>query len=197
METAIPRVWECWWLEQQHQESGTGASRPIQAPLGLQPALDWHGASASPASPACSCHIPVWGEPFPPLCPASLCLLYPKAPPFVLGSEGPLRLLALLTFSLQPCICMRSRREGDGGLAPRPRRHRAAAAAACGSRGFEFLFLNFLFEMFQQSRFRFGREGRQAGWVGCCCFPGASSRQQLCSHKALDAAVVFPAKLLF
>lgn len=59
------------------------------------------------------------------------------------------------------------------------------------------LFLNFLFEMFQQSQFRFGREGRQAGWVGCCCFPGASSRQQLCSHKALDAAVVFPAKLCF
>lgn len=27
------------------------------------------------------------------------------------------------------------------------------------------LFLNFLFEMFQQSRFRFGREGKE-GWLG-------------------------------
>lgn len=37
-------------------------------------------------------HIPVWGKPFPPLHRASLCLLYPEAPPFVLGSKGPLRL---------------------------------------------------------------------------------------------------------
>lgn len=101
METGIPSVWECWWLEQQHQGSGTGTSRPIQAPMGLQTAL--HCASALPASPAYSCllkqlgahsHIPVWGEPFPPLCPAGLCLLHPKAPAFVLGSEGPLRLHA-------------------------------------------------------------------------------------------------------
>lgn len=58
------------------------------------------------------------------------------------------------------------------------------------------LFLNSLFEMFQQSRFRFGQEGK-AGWLGGVLLlsQGASSRQQLCSHKALDAAVVFPAKL--
>lgn len=82
METGIPSVWECWWLEQQHQGSGTGTSRPIQAPMGLQTAL--HCASALPASPAYSCllkqlgahsHIPVRGEPFPPLRPAGLCLL--------------------------------------------------------------------------------------------------------------------------
>lgn len=58
------------------------------------------------------------------------------------------------------------------------------------------LFLNSLFEMFQQSWFRFGREGRQAGWVGAAASqglpPGSSS-----VHKALDAAVVFPAKLCF
>lgn len=73
------RVWECWWFEQ-HWGSGTGASRPIQAPMGLQTALGWHR------------------EPFPPLHPAGLCLPYPKAPPFVLGSQGPLG-LAPLTFS--------------------------------------------------------------------------------------------------
>lgn len=69
--------------------------------MGLQTAL--HYASASPASPSYSCflkqlgaqsHIPVQGEPFPPLRPAGLCLLHPKALAFVLGSKGPLWLRA-------------------------------------------------------------------------------------------------------
>lgn len=35
--------------------------------------------------------------------------------------------------------------------------------------------------------------GRRDGWVGAA----ASSRQQLCSHKAVDAAVTFPVRIHF
>lgn len=45
------------------------------------------------------------------------------------------------------------------------------------------LFLNFLFEMFQQSRFRFGREGRLSGWGAAASQglpPGSSSVHTRC-----------------
>ena len=92
---------EWWWWERQCQGRGTGAAGPIHVPTGLQTALRWKHASASPASLACNrlpkqlgAHgrIHAWGEPLSPLRPAGPCLPYPKVPAFVLRSESPLRL---------------------------------------------------------------------------------------------------------
>lgn len=80
-----------------------GLPDPSRHPTGLQTAVCWKRASASPALLAFNhplkqlgAHgcIYVWGEPFSPLCLGGLCLPYPKAPPFVLRSEGPLQLCA-------------------------------------------------------------------------------------------------------
>lgn len=96
-------LWDWWWWERQCEGGGTGAARSIQAPTGLQTAVCWKRASASPASLAFNhplkqlgAHgsIHVWGEPFSPLCLDGLCLPYPKAPAFVLRSEGPFQLCA-------------------------------------------------------------------------------------------------------